>query len=156
MKLIIIAALSRNRVIGKNGKVPWNIPEDMRRFKRLTLHHTVVMGRRSYETLEEPLVHRRNVVITSRHLPGVETYSSLDDAFRRLANEEIVWIIGGGEIFSHTIEIADEWKLTHVDRVLDGDTFFPPYEHLIGTKFRIVFEEKHEGFVYRDYVKIPF
>lgn len=153
MRLIIIAALSENRVIGKNGKVPWNIPEDMQRFKRLTLHHTVLMGRRSYETLEEPLVHRRNVVLTSKKIPGVETYTSLESALNNLRNQEIVWIIGGGEIFTQTLDMVDEWKLTHVQQQIEGDTFFPEYKHLINSLFSISFEEHHDGFIYRDYVK---
>jgi dihydrofolate reductase len=154
MKLIIIAALSRNRVIGKNGAVPWDISEDIKRFKKLTFGYTILMGRKSYESLSQPLLGRRNVVITSRSIPNVETYPSIDAALHALQDQEIVWIIGGGKIFSQLLTKVDEWKLTHVDRVIDGDTFFPPYEHLIGSQFKIRNEEFHNGFTYRDYVKI--
>lgn len=153
MKLIIIAALSRNRVIGKDGKLPWHISEDLKRFKRLTTGHTVLMGRKTFESLGKPLPHRRNVVLTSHTLPDVETYPTLAQALQALEKEEKVFVIGGGEIFAQLIDHADELHLTLVDQEVEGDTFFPPYEHLVGTRYRLVSREVHEGFVFEDYVK---
>ncbi len=154
MKLIIIAALSRNRVIGKGGKLPWHISEDLKRFKRLTTGHTVLMGRKTFESLGKPLPNRRNVVLSSRTLPGIETYPTLADALRALENEEKVFVIGGGEVFAQLIDQADALYLTLVDHEVEGDTFFPPYEHLIGSRYRLVAREEHEGFVFEDYVKM--
>ncbi|HCA80468.1 MAG TPA: dihydrofolate reductase [Bacteroidetes bacterium] len=154
MNLIIIAALTKNRVIGKNGAVPWDIPSDVERFKQLTLDHVVLMGRRTYETLSTPLVNRRNVVITSRRLEGVETYATIADALRALEREGDVYVIGGGQIFAELLDSAASLRLTIVDQEIDGDTFFPPYEHLIGTVFRLVSEEEGEGFTFKDYVRI--
>lgn len=153
MKLIIIAALSRNRVIGKDGKLPWHISEDLKRFKRLTTGHTVLMGRKTFESLGKPLPHRRNVVLTSHTLPDVETYPTLAQALQALEKEEKVFVIGGGEIFAQLIDHADELHLTLVDQEVEGDTFFPPYEHLVGTRYRLVSREVHEGFVFENYVK---
>ncbi len=153
MKLIIIAAIARNRVIGKDGKVPWDIPEDMERFKQLTIGHTILMGRKSYESLGKPLPDRRNVVLTGRAIPGVETYPTIGGALQALENEEKVFVIGGGEIFAQLLESADELRMTLVDQDVEGDTFFPPYEHLVGTVFRLVNRETHEGFTYADYVR---
>ncbi len=153
MKLSIIAALTQNRVIGKNGAVPWDLPEDIRRFKNLTFGYPVLMGRKTYETLSEPLIGRRNIVITSKKNSDVETFSSIDSALKELQNQERVWIIGGGKIFEQMLMLADEWKLTHVKKETEGDTFFPPYEHLIGSAYKLVFEEKHNDFVFRDYEK---
>lgn len=153
MKLIIIAALSRNRVIGRDGRVPWDIPEDMARFKRFTQGHTVLMGRRSYETLEDPLTQRRNVVLTSHTLPGVETYRSIPEALERLHDQDKVYVIGGGEIFRAMLTEVDEWNLTHVERDVEGDTFFPPYEHLVGTTFTLSHEVRRDGYRFSDYVK---
>ena len=153
MKLIIIAALSRNRVIGKDGQVPWDIQEDMARFKRLTLGNTVLMGRRSFETLEDPLTERRNVVLTSRSIPGVETYRTIPEALEHLRGQDNVYVIGGGEIFRAMLEQVDEWNLTHVEREVEGDTYFPPYEQLIGTKFFLTAEEQREGYRFSDYVQ---
>lgn len=155
MKLLIIAALSRNRVIGNDGKLPWHISEDLRRFKRLTTGRAVLMGRRTFESLGKPLANRRNVVLTSRTIPGVETYATIPAALEALSKEEKVFVIGGGEIFSQFLQRADEWHLTLIHRDVKGDTFFPPYEHLIGSAFLLVNKEEHEGFTFLDYVHVP-
>ena len=154
MKLIIIAALNVNRVIGGNGKVPWDIPLDIQRFKKLTFGYPVLMGRKTYETLSEPLIGRRNVIISKKNIPGIETFSSIDSALEELKEQETVWIIGGGKIFEQLLTKADEWKLTHVKNSEEGDTFFPPYEHLIGSEYKIIFEEEHNDFIFRDYMKM--
>ena len=154
MNLTLISALTPDRVIGNNGAVPWDVPLDMKRFKALTLGHTVLMGRRTYETLSEPLTQRRNVVLTSRPIAGVETYPTIADALRALESEKEVFVIGGGQIFAELIESASALRLTIVDMKVDGDTFFPPYEHLIGPVFRLAAEEKLDGFTFRDYVRI--
>ncbi len=151
MKLIIIAALNKKRVIGNNGKLPWHISEDLKRFKRLTIGHAVLMGRKTFESMGKPLPDRRNVVLSSKKIPGVETYSTIAAALAALKNQEKVFIIGGGKIFDEFLDMADELHLTLVDIEVDGDTFFPSYEHLIGTRFMLFSEEKHEGFTFRDY-----
>lgn len=154
MKLILIAALTRNRVIGKDRAVPWDISEDMQRFKRLTAGHVVLMGRGTYDTLSRPLTNRRNVVITTHALEGVESYPTLAEALDVLQNEKDVYVIGGGQIFAELLPSASKLMLTLVDEEVDGDTFFPPYEHLIGSLFRLEFEERHSGFTFMDYVRI--
>jgi dihydrofolate reductase len=154
VKLIIIAALNRKRVIGKDGRVPWHIPEDLKRLKRLTTGHTLLMGRRTYESLQTPLPNRRHVVLTSRELPGVETYRTIPEALEALRDQEKVFIFGGGEIFSAMLEMADEWYLTHVDNDVDGDAFFPPYEHLVGKKYVVSGEEVRDGYKFVDYRKV--
>ncbi|HTR81845.1 MAG TPA: dihydrofolate reductase [Bacteroidota bacterium] len=151
MELIIIAALNKKRVIGKEGKIPWHISEDLKRFKRLTLGHAVLMGRKTYESMGKPLVDRRNVVLTSNDITGVETYSAVGIALDALQDEEKVFIIGGGELYEQFLERADELFLTLVDNDIDGDTFFPPYEQLIGSRFFLSKEEKREGFTFKDY-----
>ncbi len=151
MKLVIIAAIGRNRVIGKDGKLPWHIAEDLKRFKRLTTGHTVLMGRKTFESLGKPLSNRRNVVLTSQQLADAETYPTLAQALQALEKEEKVFVIGGGEIFAQLVEHTDEMYLTLVDQTFEGDTFFPPYEHLIGTRYKLVAREEHEGFAFEDY-----
>jgi dihydrofolate reductase len=155
VKLNIIAALTPSRVIGKGGKLPWHISEDLKRFRRLTTGHCVLMGRKTYEAIGKPLVNRRNVVITSRWIPGVETYDSLDKALAALSGLENVFVIGGGEIYAQTLDKASKLYLTIVQQEIDGDTFFPPYEELLSTSFTLANEEKHEGFVFRDYERKP-
>ena len=154
MKLILIAALTRNRVIGKNGKLPWHIPDDLKRFKRLTTGHTVLMGRKTFESLGNPLPRRRNVVLSSRDLPGVETFSNLPEALKALEGEDVVFVIGGGEVFKQTVAQADAMNLTIVDREVEGDVYFPPYDHLIGSRYKLVAREEHEGFTFEDYEKM--
>jgi dihydrofolate reductase len=154
MKLIIIAALTRDRVIGKDRTVPWDIPEDMQRFKRLTTGHPVLMGRGTYETLSTPLTNRRNVVLSSQPITGVETYSTIADALNALANEGDVYLIGGGQIFAQLLTSASELRLTIVETKAEGDTFFPPYEHLVGSVFKLVSREQHKGFSFEDYARI--
>lgn len=151
MKLVIIAVLGRNRVIGKDGKLPWYISEDLKRFKRLTTGHTVLMGRKTFESLGKPLPNRRNVVLTSQEISGVETYPTLAQALQVLDDQEKVFVIGGGEIFAQLLDHADEMHLTLVDQHVEGDTYFPPYEHLIGTRFKLVSREGHGGFEFEDY-----
>jgi dihydrofolate reductase len=151
MKLIIIAALNKKRVIGNNGKLPWHISEDLKRFKKLTVGHTVLMGRKTFESMGKPLPDRRNVVLASKKIPGVETYSTIAAALAALKKEEKIFVIGGGKVFEQFLDRVDELRLTLVDIGVDGDTFFPSYEHLIGTRFMLVNEEKHEGYMFRDY-----
>jgi dihydrofolate reductase len=154
MNLIIIAALTRDRVIGNDRAVPWDIPEDMQRFKRLTTGHPVMMGRGTYDTLSAPLTNRRNIVLTSHPIAGVETYPTIADGLQALSDEKEVYLIGGGQIFAQLLTSATELRLTIVDKHIKGDTFFPPYEHLIGTVFKLTSREQHEGFSFEDYVRI--
>jgi dihydrofolate reductase len=154
MNLIIIAALTKDRVIGYNRAVPWDIPEDMQRFKKLTTRHPILMGRGTYDTLRTPLTNRRNVVLSSRPIPGIETYPTIAGALDALRAEEDVYVIGGGEVFAQFLTSASVLRLTIVEGKFEGDTFFPPYEHLIGSVFRLESREAHEGFVYEDYERI--
>lgn len=153
MKLAIIAALDHRRAIGKDGKLPWHIPEDMKRFKRLTTGHAVLMGRKTWESLGRPLPGRRNVVLSSSPVPGIESYASLEESLRALASAERIFVIGGGNLYAQLIDRADELYLTLVDRDVEADAFFPPYEHLLGTVFREASREHHPEFEFVDYVR---
>jgi dihydrofolate reductase len=154
MKLAIIAAIGKNRVIGKGGKLPWHISDDLKRFKRLTTGHTVLMGRRTWESLGRSLSNRRNVVITSTPIPGAETYPTIDAALTALAAQEKVFVIGGAQIYAAVLDRADELYLTFVDQIVEGDAYFPPYEALLSSRFKEVLREKHPGFEFADYVRV--
>jgi dihydrofolate reductase len=153
MKLILIAAVNRKRVIGVDGRIPWHISDDLKRFKRLTTGCTVLMGRKTFESIGKPLPNRRNVVLSSRSIAGVETFMSFDSAIDALQSEEKVFVIGGGQLYERTLERADEILLTVVDSDADGDTFFPPYEEFLSEHFTLTEEETHEGFVFKDYTR---
>ncbi len=134
MRLSLVAALARNGVIGRDGAIPWRIPEDVRRFKELTTGHAVVMGRRTWDSLPErfrPLPGRRNVVVTRRvdwTADGAERAGSLEDALELLEGTPQVFAIGGAELYAAALPLADELLLTEIDADVEGDTFFPPFE----------------------------
>ncbi len=153
MKIVLIAAIARNRVIGKDGKLPWHIPEDLKRFKKLTTGHAVIMGRRTFDSIGRPLPDRRNIVLTSRPIPGIETYRTIPEALSALTAESKVFVIGGAQLYAQFLERADELHLTIVDKSVEGDAFFPPYEELLSEKFVRLNTEEHEGYSFETYVR---
>ncbi len=153
MRLALIAAIASNRVIGRGGTLPWNIPEDLRRFQHLTTGRTVLMGRKTYSSLGKPLAHRRNVVVSTTKIPGVESYRSIEQALMALKDEELVFVIGGARLYADLLDRADELYLTLLDNPAEGDTFFPPFEHLLASRFRETFREIHTGFTFVNYVR---
>jgi dihydrofolate reductase len=136
MALRAIAAMSLNRVIGKDGKLPWHIPEDFKWFKRTTAGQAVLMGRKTYESLGGPLPNRRNLVVTRRgELAGVEIVRDLA-AFRPEQYPCDVWVIGGAEIYRQMLDRCEDLYLSVIPRTVEGDTFFPEFEgkyELVGT-----------------------
>lgn len=154
-EIVIVAAIAeKDRLIGDGKDLPWHLPEDLRHFKRLTLGHPLVMGRRTFESLLHqfggPLPGRENVVLTRSPVhvdhPGIHVYSSLDDAFEAFADAEQISIGGGATIYEQTLPIADRLELTLVEGEFEGDTFFPPYEHLLGAEFELERREPRDGF----------
>lgn len=130
-EIIIIAAVGKNRVIGKDNQLLWNIPEDMAHFKSLTAGNTVIMGRKTWESLPprfRPLPGRRNIVITRQSdfaAPGAETANSLEAAITLAKSEKAVFIIGGGEIYAQAMSLADRLEITEVALDPEGDSWFP-------------------------------
>jgi dihydrofolate reductase len=128
MKIVIIAAVADNGTIGDAGKIPWHISDDLKRFKRLTLGHPIIMGRKTYESLGKPLPGRRNLVLTrGPAIPGVECFPNLEAALKS-CGDQTVFIIGGAEIYRLALPLADTLLLTHVHRQVSGDTRFPDYD----------------------------
>jgi dihydrofolate reductase len=126
----IIVAYANGRVIGKNGKIPWYLPNDLQHFKRITSEHTVVMGRKTFESIGHPLPKRRNVVLTSSTTfvsAGVEVVHSTDDVFA-LANPGNIFIIGGESIYRQFLEVAERLYITEIAFEVDGDVFFPEWD----------------------------
>jgi len=125
-----IVAHARNRVIGREGALPWHLPADLRRFRELTTGHAVVMGRKTYESLPErfrPLPNRRNLVLSTDptySAPGAEVFGDLDSALAACAGEEC-FVIGGGAIFAEALPRAERVYATEIDAEIEGDTFFP-------------------------------
>ena len=125
-EIVLVLALASNGVIGKDGGIPWHISEDLKRFKALTLGHTVVMGRKTWDSLpKKPLPGRVNVVVTRQanwHAEGATTASSLGKATSGTSGQ--VMIIGGAEIYERALPLANRIELTEVHRAFDGDAFF--------------------------------
>ena len=130
-EIVIIAAVARNRVIGKDNKLLWNIPEDMAHFKALTAGHTVIMGRKTWESLPtrfRPLPGRRNIVITRQPdyaAPGAERADSLENALKLASTATVAFIIGGEQIYKQAMAVTDRLEITEVDQEPEGDAWFP-------------------------------
>jgi dihydrofolate reductase len=131
MKLSIISALSANRVIGKDNALPWHLPADLRFFKQKTMGHWLLMGRRTFESMEGLLRGRTIVVITRRRRyqpEGVLVAGSIDQALSMAPPAEEVFIAGGAEIYAQMLKMADRMYLTLIHQEFEGDTFFPRFD----------------------------
>lgn len=131
MKISLIVAVAENGVIGTGGTMPWHITEDFAHFKAKTLGHSVVMGRKTYESIGRPLPHRRNIVISHNpdlQIDGCEMANSLEGALAMCEGEEEVFVIGGGEIYRQAMPLAHKLCITHVGLTVEGDTRFPTIE----------------------------
>ncbi len=129
MEIILIAAMAKNRVIGRNNRIPWHIPEEMRHFKETTMGHAVIMGRKTFESMGKALPGRLNVVLSRNsalHVPGCMTAQNLAQGFRCCQGQEKVFIIGGKTIYQESMVMVDTILLSILDEEYEGDIFFPP------------------------------
>lgn len=156
MILSIIAAHDPNLVIGNNGGLPWHYSEDLKFFKKETMGFPLIMGRVVFEELnEKPLPGRKNIVLSrSKNYPNVDTYTGIDQALQKVQDEEKVFIIGGGEIYRQTINIADELIITEIKKEYPGDTYFPEYRDDIGTVWKEYWKEDHPDFTFKKYRRL--
>lgn len=157
MEKIIIAAVSENGAIGKNGEIPWNIPEDMKHFKETTMGNPVIMGRKTYQSFPKnvrPLPGRTNIVLTRSGFnpedESVKVANSLEEAYG-IADEisDKAFIIGGSTVYKKALKDADKMILTEVHREVNGDTFFPDWNEESWTETD---REDHNGFSFVTYV----
>lgn len=162
MKIVAIVAMDEARIIGNQGQLPWHLPEDLKRFSKLTRGHIVLMGRKTYESLppkSRPLPQRRNLVVTRNSgllagepLEADQFVTDLPETLRhlkQLPGSEIVWVIGGAEIYQQTLPHWDEVALTLVPGKHKGDARFPKFEN----QFELVHQEAGEGCEFRRYVR---
>ena len=146
LPLALIVAVADNGAIGKDGKVPWRIPEDMRHFKNTTMGHAIIMGRKTWDEVGKPLPGRRNLVVSRQKdlvLQGAEVFPSLDDAIRaaRTTDPE-PYVIGGSAIYEGAFPLATKVHLTEVHRNVEADTFFPKWDR---TGWRETSRRRGEG-----------
>lgn len=128
--LTLIAAMARHRVIGRDNALPWRLPEDLRRFRALTMGKPVLMGRRTFASIGRALPGRENLVLTRDadfRAPGCRVFTRLDDALAAAVERELM-VIGGAEIYAQTIDRASRMQLTLVEADIDGDTWFPQFD----------------------------
>ncbi|OGT27092.1 MAG: dihydrofolate reductase [Gammaproteobacteria bacterium RIFCSPLOWO2_02_FULL_42_14] len=145
MKLSLIAAVSSNRVIGNNNRLPWHLPADLKHFKNLTLGKPVIMGRKTFDSIGKPLPNRRNIVISRDKnlvIAGCEIFYSIDSALQAVSSEPEVMIIGGANLYAQTIARADQLYLTIIDAKIDGDAFFPAWDK---NQWQLISQERHEA-----------
>ncbi|MGZ3456881.1 MAG: dihydrofolate reductase [Archangium sp.] len=142
MRLSAIVAMASNRCIGKNSALPWRLPADLQRFKQLTMGHTLIMGRKTYESIGRPLPGRTTLVVTRQpdYAPeGVQVAHSLEQALEQARGDE-VFIAGGADLYRQAMDRVQRLYLTRIERAYEGDTFFPELD-LSG--WRLVAEEHH-------------
>jgi len=131
-RLVLIAAVAKNGVIGRDNAMPWRLPEDLQRFKALTMGHPVIMGRKTWASLGRPLPGRRNIVISrdgDYRAPGALVVASLAAALAACADADTAFVIGGAQIYAQALPMADRLELTEIARDFAGDTHFPAIDH---------------------------
>lgn len=143
----IIAAIGSNRELGKNNKLLWRIPEDLKRFRELTTGHPIIIGKNTYQSIGKPLPKRTNIIITrdtNFQAEGCAIVHSLQEAVQKASQieQKEIFIIGGGQIYQQAISMADKLYLTKVEGTFDADTFFPDYSRFKKEVFR---EEKNDS-----------
>jgi dihydrofolate reductase len=159
--LTLIAAASENNALGKDNDLVWHLPDDFKRFKSLTSGHYIVMGRKTFESFPRPLPNRTHVIITRQKdyfVPeGCIVANSLNNAIELCPENEEIFIIGGGQIYKQSIEIADKIELTRVHTTVEADAFFPEIDESIWEVIQSEYhpkDEKHEhDFTYLTFVK---
>lgn len=155
----IIAAVAQNRAIGYQNKLIYWLPYDLKRFKALTTGHTIIMGRRTFESLPKgALPNRRNIVLTrSQHtFPNCDVYASLDEALKHCSADEEIYIIGGSSVYEQAMAVADRLCLTEIaDTPKDADAFFPPYDDWKEVKREAHSKDDKHAFEYAfvDYIR---
>jgi dihydrofolate reductase len=130
-RIYLVAAVAANGIIGKDGKLPWHLPEDLKHFKRVTMGHPIIMGRKTWESLKGPLPGRENIVITRQpgyEAPGAAVASSLEAALALCADESVACVIGGEQVFKDSLPIATGLIMTEIKQDFAGDARFPDYD----------------------------
>ena len=160
MIISLVAAAGNNNVIGGNNKLLWRMPTDMKFFMNLTMNHSVIMGRKTYESFGKPLKNRRNIIITrdiGYSVPGCEVVHSLQQAIDLVKGENEVFIIGGAEIYRQSINIADKIYLTRIYGDFEGDSYFPDINQEKWVQSRISKHSSDEKnpypFAFLEYIK---
>lgn len=144
MIVSIVVAIAQNNAIGKNNQLLWHLPADLKHFKQITSGHTIIMGRKTYDSIGKPLPNRRNIVITRNTdltIEGAEVVTTIDEALALCDKDEEVFIVGGAQIYEHALDKTDRIYLTVVHKDYDADTFFPELDM---QTWKVINSEDHE------------
>lgn len=156
MEKYIIVAMTRDRVIGKDNQMPWHLPEDLKLFKKLTSGNTVIMGRRTYQSIGKPLPNRNNIVISKSKIdiPGADGCQSLEEAMAKAEGfGKKIFFIGGAEIYRQALPLADYLYISWLKQDHPGDAYFPEYNQ---SEWQAVSEKEYHDFTNILYKKIRF
>lgn len=156
MTLAAIVAHDPQLVIGKDGDLPWDYPEDLQYFKRTTMGYPIIMGRVVFEELnEKPLPGRENIVLSrTKDYDHVPTFSSFDEVMEYVKDEDLVFLIGGGEIYRQFLFRVDKLFVTEIHQSFEGDTYFPEYRDKIGTVWKEIKREDRQNLSFVVYERI--
>ena len=148
----IIVAMTYNKVIGNEGKIPWHYAEDFKHFKKETLNGVVIMGRKTYESIGKPLPNRENIVIsTTLKDDKVIVCKSFDEALKKAKEfDKTIFIIGGSRVYKEGLKFADELIISHIEKNYEGDTYFPNFYF---EEYRVYKTKNYEGFEVKWYKK---
>lgn len=160
--IILIAAASKNNALGKDNDLLWHLPDDFKRFKKLTSGHKIIMGRKTFESFPKPLPKRTHIIITRDKAYSVEfedcmVVHSIEAALKLVENDEVSYIIGGGEIYRQSEKFANKIELTRVHKAFEADTFFPEIDlndwELIEEEYHARDDKHKYDFTYLTYVR---
>ena len=160
--ITLVVAMGLNREIGIDNLLPWHLPKDLKHFKEITSNHPIIMGRKTFESIGKPLPNRTNIVVSRKKdwfEEGILIVGSLKEALKFAQKiDEDIFIIGGGNIFEQTMDIADKLEVTEIKTIIDADTFFPEIDEKIWKKTGEVCHEKDEknnfDFCFQTYEKV--
>lgn len=153
--IALVVAYDRNRAIGKDGRMPWDIPGELKRYRELTTGNAVIMGRRTYESVGRPLPDRLNIVITTTisEIPGCVVARSLEEAIS-LAGDMDIYISGGANVYRDALDMVDVMYITEIDAEYEADTFFPEFDESLFTKTIGETFHEEETYTYLTYTRI--
>ncbi len=161
-RLSIIVAMAKNRVIGANGAIPWRLPNELQLFKRVTMGHHIIMGRKTWESIGRLLPGRTTVIVTRQQdyaVPGAIIVNSLSAAIAQCTGDDEIFVVGGGELYREALPLADRMYLTEVDASPRGDTRMPDINmtdwRMVSTEHHATDEKHAHDYVFSVYDRIP-
>ncbi|WP_026978807.1 dihydrofolate reductase [Flavobacterium tegetincola] len=162
--ITLIAAAAENNALGKNNEMIWHLPDDFKRFKKLTSGHDIILGRKTFESFDKPLPNRRHIIVTRQenYAENIDpscciVVSSIEEAIAQTNAEEENFVIGGGEIYTLALPLADKIELTRVHGTFDADAYFPTFDvekwHLDNEEYHSTDEKHKVDFTYQTFLK---